>query len=333
MRKWRVWIGVAVSLICLVLAAAGVDWRQVGYAFGQATWAYLVPALVLMLAYLATRAVRWRILLGKRVPFVDVFAVTNIGYLVSNVLPFRLGDPARAVAIGLRGLVRTSAALSTIIVERVLDMAMVVLLLALTVPFVSEAGWTRSAGILGAILAGIALLVLCLAALRPDAIRRVCDWAMARLSSGRRDRLRTVVDGLLEGLAALRSWRRAVALAVWSAITWACTVGMYFFCIAAFVKRPTLIQAAFLTCTTGLGMAVPSSPGAVGVFHSVARYALELPFGLPRETALAIAFASHTFQYVVMCLLGLGGLVHQNLSLGRLQSNISASLVEEESVD
>jgi hypothetical protein len=76
-------------------------------------------------------------------------------------------------------------------------------------------------------------------------------------------------------------------------------------------------------------MALPSSPGAVGVFHSTARYALQLPFGVATETAVAVAFASHTFQYVVMCLLGLLGLVRQNLSLGQLRSEAMATMVKE----
>jgi uncharacterized membrane protein YbhN (UPF0104 family) len=76
-------------------------------------------------------------------------------------------------------------------------------------------------------------------------------------------------------------------------------------------------------------MAVPSSPGAVGVFHSVARYALQLPFGVPAETAVLVAFASHTFQYVVMCFLGLIGLVQQNLSLGQLQRDAVATMARE----
>jgi uncharacterized membrane protein YbhN (UPF0104 family) len=68
-------------------------------------------------------------------------------------------------------------------------------------------------------------------------------------------------------------------------------------------------------------MALPSSPGAMGVFHSIARYALQLPFGVPVEEAVVVAFASHAFQYIVMCLLGLLGLIQQNLSLGGLQTD------------
>jgi hypothetical protein len=68
----------------------------------------------------------------------------------------------------------------------------------------------------------------------------------------------------------------------------------------------------------------------MGVFHSFARYALELPFGVPMDKAIAVAFASHAVQYIVMCVLGLVGLAQQNLSLGRLRADISTTMEEEE---
>jgi len=361
MRKWRLWIGIAISLVCLALALAGIEWDQVGVALRRADWRYLIPAAASLLAYLLARSVRWRILLGPEVSLAEAFAVTNVGYLVSNVLPFRLGDPARAVAIGLGGKVRTSAALSTVVVERVLDMLMVVLLLALTVPFVGEAGWMREAGMLGGAAALAALAVLVVLAQRPEWGQRVLQWGLARVRGvlpspsvgggvggggrtgracpepatsvvegrSRGERWARTLGGLLDGLAALRSARRTAGLLVWSVVVWVFVVGYYFAMLWAFLDRPSLVEGSFLTCAIGLGMALPAAPGAVGVFHSVARYALQLPFGVLEEEAVLVAFASHAFQYVLVCLLGLVGLAQQNLSFGRLRSDVATTLEEE----
>jgi len=122
-RKYRIAVGVIVSLVCLGLALAGIEWSRVGAALQRADWRYLLPAGAALLGYLLARSARWRILLGPRVGLAQTFSVTNIGYLVSNVLPFRLGDPARAVAIGLDGKVKISTALTTVVIERVLDIA------------------------------------------------------------------------------------------------------------------------------------------------------------------------------------------------------------------
>jgi uncharacterized protein (TIRG00374 family) len=129
-RKWQLWVGLVVSAAALALALLGIDLRQVVETLAEAEYVYLIPVTAGMLAYLVSRAVRWRLLLGAGVSLSRCFWVTAIGYLVSNVLPFRLGDPARAVVIGRGGKVSTAAALSTVVVERVLDMLMVVALLA-----------------------------------------------------------------------------------------------------------------------------------------------------------------------------------------------------------
>jgi hypothetical protein len=282
------------------------------------------------LAYLAARSMRWRILLGPAVDFGAAFAVTNVGYLVSNVLPLRLGDPARAVAIGLRRPVRVSAALSTVVVERVLDMLMIVVVLAATVPFVGEVGWTRQAGWLGGVIGAGVMLVLLLVARYPDLVRRALGWGFARVPRLDAARWLEAADGLLEGLAALRSPRRLMGLLFWSAVTWGCSVIYYRAILEAFLARTSWVQAAFLTCAIALSMALPSSPGAVGVFHSVARYALELPFGVPAERALAVAITAHALQYVLMCALGVFGLMRQELSLQQLRSNIMTTMTETE---
>ena len=329
-KQWKLWVGVVVSLAALVVAVLGIDVRRVVDTLAQAEYVYLIPATLGVLAYLVSRAVRWRLLLGPQVGLSRCFWVTNIGYLVSNVLPFRLGDPARAVVIGQRAEISTAAALSTVIVERVLDMLMVVAILAGVIPFVSGAGSAMSAGLVAGGAAVVAVVVLLLLAFRPDWGRRLIAFPLSlwkRIPGwGERldeERWARALDGLFEGLAPLRSGRRGLGLLAWSVVTWAFVVAYYWALMRAFLPHPPAPAAPFLVCVVGLGMAVPSSPGAVGVFHAVARYGLTVPFGVPTDQAITIAFAIHTFQYVAVCLLGLVGLARESLSLGSLQARVS----------
>jgi len=309
-------VGLVISAAALALALLGIDLRRVVETLAQADYVYLIPATAVLLVYLVARSVRWRLLLGPEVSLSRCFWVTNIGYMMSNVLPFRLGDPARAVVIGRGGKVSTAAALSTIVVERVLDMLMVVALLAGVAPFISGVGNAVTAGLVAGGAALAASAVLLLLAFRPDwgrrAVRRVLGWTP--WLDG--DRWVPALDGLFEGLAPLRSGRRGLALLVWSVVTWACVVAYYWALMRAFLPRPPALAAPFLVCVAGLGVAVPSSPGAVGVFHVVARYGLTIPFEVPTDQAVTVAFAIHTFQYVMLCLLGLVGLGRESISLG-----------------
>ncbi len=315
-RKWQTVIGLVVSAAALVLALIGIDLKEVARTVAQADYRYLIPAAGAVIAYLLARAVRWRILLGPQVSLARAFWVTNIGYLVSNVLPFRLGDPARAVVIGRTGEVSIAAALSTVVVERVLDMLTVVAILGAVAPFVAGSGEAVSAGILAGGLALAASAVLLLMAFRPDWGRRAIRWALARLPRLDAERWARALDGLFDGLAPLRSGRRGLALILWSAIAWAFVILIYWALLRAFILHPPLLAAPFLVCILGLGMAIPSSPSAVGVFHAIARYGLTIPFHVPADQAVTAAFAIHAFQYILVAVLGLIGLARESLTLG-----------------
>ena len=328
MRSWRLWLGVAVTLCCLALALTGIDWRGVGAALQRADWRFFLPATAMLLAFLLARSARWRLLLGPSMRLSDAFAFTNIGYLVSNVLPFRLGDPARAAAIGLTKKGRASAALSTVIVERVLDLLTVIATLATTLPFVSEAGWILPVGALAGAIGAAVFAVLIILSRRPHSGTHLMHTVLARVPQIDATRWTGIAGGLLEGLSALGSGRVLARLLGWSAVTWACSIGCYLALLRAFVENPTLVQAAFLSSAVGLGVAFPSAPGATGVFHSVARYALEIPFGYARDTAFTIAFASHAFMYLTMSGLGLIGLATQGLSWTHLRASLAAPPTE-----
>jgi hypothetical protein len=321
--RWKLWVGLAISVVALALAVSGIDVSRVAETLAQAEYAFLIPAAVGTLGYMFFRSVRWRLLLGTEVSLVRCFWVTSIGYLASNVLPFRLGDPARAVVVGREGKVSTAAALSTVVVERVLDMLMVVGLLAAVLPFVSGAGSAMGAGVVAGGAALAASAVLLLLAFRPDWWRRVARRTLARIPRLDIERWMQALDGLLEGLAPLRSGRRGLALVAWSVVAWACVVGFYWATMRAFMPRPPALAAPFLVCVVGLCMAVPASPGAVGVFHAVARYGLTVPFAVPTDQAVTVAFAIHTFQYVFTCLLGLVGLARESLSLSWVQAQVA----------
>ena len=95
-------------------------------------------AILALLAFMILRAVRWRFMLNSgreaagRTPYRQVFHVQNIGYMLNNLLPFRLGDVARAVLIGNVPPVTISQGLSTMVAERVLDLLFMVVLFPFT---------------------------------------------------------------------------------------------------------------------------------------------------------------------------------------------------------
>ena len=215
-RNWRLWAGLAISAVAMGLALLGIDVQGISETLADARGVFLVPATVAIIGYMVTRSIRWRLLLGSSVSLASCFWITSIGYTVSNVLPFRLGDPARAATVAMTSPVKAGVALSSVVIERVLDMLMVVGLLAIALPFVRQAGWIRDAGLAAGVAVAAAVAVLILLAWKPRLARTALGWVLRRIPFLGERRSMAALDSLLEGLLPLRSARQVAGILGWS---------------------------------------------------------------------------------------------------------------------
>ena len=123
MKKARFWIGILISIVALAFAFRQVDFGEVWAALAGVNYWLLALSLVPLALFLLLRAFRWRLLFYPQqgLRLCNLFAVINIGYLLSNIFPARLGDVARAYLIGDTEEVSRASAFSTVVAERVLD--------------------------------------------------------------------------------------------------------------------------------------------------------------------------------------------------------------------
>jgi len=85
---------------------------------------WFVGGLLINFGALIFRTIRWRRLLGVDTTpdFYPTFFANTVGYMLSTVLPIRAGDLARPALLSRRTPVRFSAALGTVLTERILDL-------------------------------------------------------------------------------------------------------------------------------------------------------------------------------------------------------------------
>ena len=72
----------------------------------------------------------------ERPGFMPTFWALVLGLFANNVLPARLGEIARMAALSRETGLRRTQVLTTIVVERVFDLAALGLIAAVTLPFV-----------------------------------------------------------------------------------------------------------------------------------------------------------------------------------------------------
>lgn len=319
--RLRLVVGVAVSLLCLYLALRAVDLGKLAAAYRGANYAYLAPAAALTILINWARAYRWRLLMHPhdRQPASRLFSIVNIGYLFNNILPAKAGEVVRGYLAGRLLPGGTAQALSTLLVERLLDVLTVVLLLVGLLPFVALPRWVVSGGLLFGLAAALGTAALVALARLGD---RGLDWAwrfLGRLPGVGHARVRAALAHLLVGLRVLTVGRLLPGIVLWSLVIWLAYVLLNYIVMGAFhLARLTPLAAATVVCATGLSMVVPSSPGAFGPVEGATLLALDI-YGVGESQAFAYAFGQHAFNTVVLILLGLWGLHSESETIASIR--------------
>ncbi len=130
----RILIGLAITAVTLWFALRGVSFATLARDIARANLAVLlIPSIPAYLATIYVRALRWRhlTLAVARIERGAVFRATSVGFMVNNVFPLRIGEVVRAWYLGRESGVSSAAIFGTVIVERLIDAAVVLSLAAL----------------------------------------------------------------------------------------------------------------------------------------------------------------------------------------------------------
>lgn len=316
----RILPGILISILFIAGLLYLVDLSQVKTAWQQADYRFAPAAGLVLAISIVARAVAWRAILGNKVSFGKTFLTINEGYLLNTFLPFRLGEVGRTLLMSSTTGLSFWEVLATVLVERIFDIAIMSGLLLATIPFVIGAEWALQAASVSGALVLVGFAVLYGVARNPDRTLNLFARVFARLpkvAAFGRDKL----TAILSGLSALTDLRRFLTVFFWMLACWALNVLWYFILLCGFLPDPHFLWAAFTVGMTGLGVAVPSSPGFIGVLEGSIVFGLT-SFGVAEGVALAYAVVSHAVYFVVTVTFGLIGLARDGESLSTLYLRI-----------
>jgi glycosyltransferase 2 family protein len=318
-KQIQFWLGIVISAACLAAIFLFIRPGDILAALRTARYEYLALSVVGVLAFMVLRAVRWRFMLDDRVTWSQVFHIQNIGYMLTMLLPFRIGDVARAVLIGKVPPVTMAQGVSTMVVERVLDLLFIVALLPLTlanVPQLPEE--IQTAASISGVLGLTAIVILIAAANQRPFANRVAAFLLNRASFLDTAAWSRRADDLLAGLSSLTRLRSGLILVTLSILTWLPIIAAYYTGLLAVHIQPTWAMAGFVVCAAALSISAPSSPGQVGVFHAGVTFALIRILGQPEAESASFAFLYHGLNFVMMVILGTIGIYGAGATFGKV---------------
>lgn len=296
------------SAISIVLILLLVDPGEILAALQQADVSLIGWSALGVLLFMMIRAIRWRYMLANEISWSHVFHIQNIGYMFNMVLPLRLGDVARAVLIGNVPPITLARGLSTMVVERILDMMFIVALLPFTLaevaslpPLLQDAA--RGFGI----VAVTGIMVLVIAANQRKLATRWGTAVLNRISFLDTEQWIRRMNELLDGLGSLTRLKDSLVLVFLSIVVWIPILFAYRWGIQAVGGQVSLLGASFVVCAAALSIALPSSPGQIGVFH-IGVTAAMLALGQSEGASGGFAVVYHALNLISMIILGLIGL-------------------------
>lgn len=298
-------IAFALAAVLLYFSLRGIDWKEVFRVVSGANLWYVCLALLLFTFSLFVRAYRWRILLQTQasVPVSTAFWATSAGYFGNNFLPARAGELVRTMMVSSATGLGKTFVLTTALTERLADAIALVLIssvVLLTLPF--RPGWFDNAARPFAIIGfGGALAILIVPKLEnlwhSLVMRLPIPPAVGQKLTG-------ILKHVHLGLRAFHDLPRllgflSLTIVIWFSDATGTLIGMH-----ALGMSTTLPVALLLITGLGLGSALPSTPGYVGIYQFVAVGVL-VPFGFSKTSAIAYILLAQALQYVSITFWGL----------------------------
>ncbi len=311
----RLLLGLAVSGASVVLLVWNIEWGRFWSALEAADYWWMIPTLITVGIDVGIKVIKWQLLLvpAGKISRTNLLYSMSVGYLVNTVLPGRLGEIARTYMLAKLEGVSIVAVLSTVALDRILDVVGVAVLLAVVLPSTDLPAWVAESGLLvGA--GGLGLLVLCILLAYPRWRTLFLRLLAASPRFPGKGLAEKWAEALCIGMEGLKGVGALARLSAATAGIWLVTVLTAYLSMLAFHIQAPIWAAALVIAITNLGMVVPSSPGYVGVYQYLVVLALSV-FGVEKEVALGFSVVFHLVWLLPVCLLGIFGLWRRGLTL------------------
>lgn len=260
--------------------------------------------LAIITAFLM-RTWRWNILLrtsGYVVPGDILFKSLMFGFLLNYLLPARAGDIARGAALKATEKIPMGISLSTIVIERAMDMLTLALMLGVGALLVSKSSTMLIVSIATMGIAFLLIFMLVLAYKFDSFISRKLGKKFPNISG--------FMKTMKEGLYKIYSNPAALVLSVALSIpVWILEIsGIYLAALAIGYKIPFSL-AAVAGITSFLAQTIPLTPGGIGVYEGTMAGIFVL-FGIPLATGISLTLIDHFVRATVILIFGIISTIH-----------------------
>jgi uncharacterized protein (TIRG00374 family) len=305
----------ALGILLLYFAFREVAFDELARTLQRVNFWWIGLSLTFAFISFFLRARRWMLLiepLGFKPSFKNTYHSLMVGYLSNYALP-RLGELTRCVTLGNREKIPVDSLFGTVIIERVVDLLMLMLILVvLLFSWMDKFGaffgeqvygplqqkFTELFGgtlVFWLIVVSTVLLILLLIYLFR---RRLARFTLLR-------KIKAILIGILDGLKTIYRMKRKWEFILHSVLIWFLYILMSWVVVYSLEELSglTFIDGMFLLVIGGLGMSAPVTAG-FGAYHWITSRGLMFVYGFSLETGTAYAILAHESNSLLTIVLG-----------------------------
>jgi len=343
-RALKLLLSLAVTVAFSWWAFRGTHWAQQWESLRSAKVGWIGLYFVFLTAIHLTRTLRWGCLLSgiERVPFRPLNEASGIGFMMLIVLPFRLGEFARPFLIAERSRIRRSAAMTTIVVERITDGLSIALLLMVLMVFLPsgtvEARYVHLGAYATFAVFGGGALFLLFSLWQHDRAVALVRHTLGLLWPKGAEKAASVVDTFVGAMRQLPPRRELAAFFGLTALYWGLNGAGVTLLARAFSCADggcTPLHLSFFAgyvvmCVLVVGVMIPAAPGMMGTFQAAVKLGLTLflPAAVVSSSGMAFANVLWLCQTGQQVLFGLLFMSTSQLSFRQIAGRLSVDATE-----
>ena len=304
---------------------SGFVWHTFVDSLAGVDWSWLALALATILLTYVVRALRWEVMLrplSDKVSLWRLLVATCIGF-TAVVLFGRAGEPVRPFLIAKKESVSFSSQVAAWVVERILDLLMVLVIFGIALTQVGRSAIQhgprvqavfQAAGYMAGITGAACLaLLIGLRQFRGRVRTRLLE-AISFLPSRLHRRIDTFLAAFEAGMESTRNASSTWLLLLYSALEWVVIAGS-FYCIFRAFPATSFLSLTDVIITLGFiafGSAV-QIPGVGGGMQLATMVVLTEFYGISLEASTGVALMLWINNFVVIVPVGLALAFHEGI--------------------
>lgn len=319
-------LGYIVALVCLVWVFHDVRMAQILQNMTAINWWWIALAILCDILGFVSQGLRWQLLL-RPVGDVSVIQTTQAiyaGLFISEVLPMRFGELARAYLVSRWISAKFSSTIPSILIERLFDGVWLALAIGLTAIFIPLPRDLLEAGdILGIIVLAFTGLFIYVVfrkrkALSEEATEKPSGWKPLRSVTSFVGRMNAGLRNIGMSPLFYASFSISIFILVFQALA-------FWFVMLAYGLSAPFWVGAVVFLIVHLGTAIPNAPANVGTYQFFCVIGLTI-FGIEKTLATGFSVVVFILLTIPLWVIGFFALSRSGTTLYAIRSEVNALL-------